>query len=220
MFNFLKSILKNFILVYKNIHNFCLPWLNKLKDFLIDLDAKLSKKLIFLIDRHLARKRDNLLNWYIVRYLIITREIPKFIPWVYRLVEVRIPLVIVDPRNDLTIFWFLWFAGWNIWIIICNAFLIQVDPWFFAIYFVEYFVLKPPVAYYCTLGSQLTMYLSARLLFYIRRHKLFFVTTRERTKIFLRVFDVCFFCFFYYYMTTTMPALYQIEISYMLEHYF
>lgn len=227
MYKFFEYILKNFISIGKNFYNFCLFLLNllknynlKLKNFLVDLDLKLSKKLISLIDAYIERQRDNLLNWYIFRYLVITREIPKFLPWLYRLVEVRIPLMIVDPRNDLTVFWIAWFFCWNLWYLICDAFLIHVDPFYFALYFVEYFVLTPPIAYYCALFSQIMMYVNARQIMFIRRHKLFFVTNRKRVTYFLRVYDVCFFCFFYYYMTNTMPGLYSIEITYMLNHYF
>jgi hypothetical protein len=123
MFNFLNAILRDFRLLVKDLNDLCLFLLNflnynnlknnynNLKKFLVDLDAKLSKKLISLVDRYIARKRANLLNWYILRYLIITREIPKFVPWLFRLVEVRIILMLIDPRNDLTIFWIVWFFG-------------------------------------------------------------------------------------------------------------
>lgn len=232
MFNFLNAILRDFRLLVKDLNDLCLFLLNflnynnlknnynNLKKFLVDLDAKLSKKLISLVDRYIARKRANLLNWYILRYLIITREIPKFVPWLFRLVEVRIILMLIDPRNDLTIFWIVWFFGWALWYMICDAFLIHINPIKFALFFVEHFVFAPPMWYLCFFSSQLMLYITARQLFYIRRHKWFFVTNRKRTQLFLKVVDLLFGLFTYYYLTNTIPAFYAIEITYMLKHYF
>lgn len=223
LLNFLKLLLKDIKFLIKELHTLYLFLVHLSKDnnfkiFLVNLDLKFSEKLIYLIDLYIARQERNRRSWLELRNILITQEIHRFVPWLHRLVEVRIPFMIVDPRNDLLLYWFFWISGWNMSYFVCDAFMIKVNEFNMARYFFEYFIFYPPICYYSALFSKIMMYISARVLFYIRRHKWPFLTTKKDAAKFLKVFDIVYAILCYYYWTENANDLYFLRVSHILTN--